>query len=88
MLSPRLTNCSDCGSIPALLSDIDCKLKEMAQTEYNNIVFSLGYSVSKETIDSLLNYKRILLFKYCNPHYASCYSVRMIASRIKLLIHK
>jgi hypothetical protein len=70
------------------MNDIDCKIKEVAQKEYNNIVYSLGLYSSKEVIGDLLNYKRILLFKYCNPDYASCYSISTIASRIKLLIHK
>lgn len=88
MLSPRLTNCVECASIPALLNDIDCKLKELAQREYNNIVFSLNKVVKGEIIKDLLNYKRILFFKYCNPDHASCFTVEQIASRVKLLIHK
>jgi len=36
----------------------------------------------------LINYRRILVYKYCNPEYASCYTVNMIASRIKLLKYK
>ena len=39
MLYPRLTNCIDCSSIPALLADIDCKLTDLANNEYNNIVY-------------------------------------------------
>ncbi len=88
MLSPRLTNCVECASIPALLNDIDCRLKELAQREYNNIVFSLNKMVKGDIIKDLLNYKRILLFKYCNPDYAPCFTVKQIASRVKLLIHK
>lgn len=88
MLSPRLTNCCAEQTIPALLADIDCKLAELANNEYNNVVFSLNYPVPGYVIDDLLNYKRILMYKYCNPDYAACYSVKMIASRIKILIHK
>jgi hypothetical protein len=88
MLSPRLTNCVECASIPALLNDIDCKLRELAQREFNNIVFSLNKTIKGDIIKDLLNYKRILLFKYCNPDYASCFTVKQIASKVKLLIHK
>lgn len=88
MLSPRLSNCTECATIPALLSDIDCKIKELAQKEYNNVVFSFNRSIKGGVMKDLLNYKRILTFKYCNPDYASCYSVEQIASRVKLLIHK
>lgn len=88
MLSPRLSNCVECSTIPALLNQIDCRIKEMAQKEYNNIVFSFNRRIKGEVIKDLLNYKRILTYKYCNPDYASCFSVEQIASKVKLLIHK
>ncbi len=88
MLYPRLTNCVDCSTIPALLADIDCKLTELAKNEYNNIVFQLNYPIPGTVIDDLLNYKRILTYKYCNIDYAEHFSVERIASRVKLLIHK
>lgn len=88
MLNPRLTNCVDCTTIPALLSDIDCKMTELAKNQYNNIVFSLGRNVKPDVMSDLLNYKRILQYKYCNSEYADGYTVENIASRIKLLIHK
>jgi hypothetical protein len=88
MLSPRLTNCVDCSSIPALLNDIDCRLTTLANNQYNNIVFSLNKNTSNDVLGDLLNYKRILTYKYCNPDYACRYTVKMIASRIKILIYK
>jgi hypothetical protein len=88
MLSPRLSNCIECSTIPALLSDIECKVKELAQREYNNVVFSFNRNIKGEVMKDLLNYRRILLYKYCNPEYASCFTVEIIASRVKLLIHK
>ena len=87
MLSPRLTDCIECSSIPALLKDIDCKLTILANSEYNNIVFILNNPIS-DVIGDLLNYKRILTYKYCNPDYAAKYTVKMIASRVKILINK
>lgn len=88
MLYPRLTNCIECTTIPALLTDIDCKLTELANNEYNNIVFMLNKLVQGDVIGDLLNYKRILVYKYCNPDYASPYTVTMIASKVKILINK
>lgn len=88
MLSPRLTNCVDCATIPALLTDIDCKLTDLANNQYNNIVFSLNYPVPGVVIGDLLNYKRILVYKFVNPDYCSQFTVQMIASKVKLLIHK
>lgn len=88
MLSPRLSNCVECSTIPALLNQIDCKMKELAQKEYNNIVFSFNRKIKGEVMKDLIAYKRILTYKYCNPDYASCFSVEQIASKVKLLIHK
>jgi len=88
MLSPRLTNCIECSSIVNLLKDIDCKLTELANNEYNNIVFSLNYPTPGPVISDLLNYKRILTFKYCSDDYAKPFTVQQIASRVKILINK
>ena len=88
MLTPKLNNCIDCTSIPALLSDIDCKLTEMAKSQYNNIVFALNKQINDVAISDLLNYKRILTYKYCNSEYTDGFTVQNIASKIKLLIHK
>lgn len=88
MLSPRLTNCVECSTIPFLLDEIDCKLKELAINLYNNVIFMLNQPVPSSVMIDLLNYRRILTFKYCNPEYAGCYTVDMIASKIKLLKYK
>jgi|Laugrefa1bdmlbdn_1035148.scaffolds.fasta_scaffold03785_4 hypothetical protein len=88
MLTPRLINYPECSTIPALLNDIDCKLKQLAGNLYNNVVFILNQPVPAGAILDLLNYKRILTYKFCNPNYAKMYTVEMIASRVKLLISK
>lgn len=88
MLTPRLTNCPQCANIPSLLADIECKLFQLSKNLYNNIVFILNKDVNREAIFDLLQYKRILTYKICNPDYAGEYSVNMIASKIKLLKYK
>lgn len=88
MLSPRLTNCPECGDIPSLLGDIECKIKEVAQNLYNNTVFALNMPVPYTTMIDLIAYRRILQYKYCNPDYAKAFSVNMIASKVKLLKYK
>jgi hypothetical protein len=88
MISYRLTNCVACTTIPVLLAEIDCKLTELAKSQYNNIVFALNHYIPSNVILDLLNYKRILQCKICNPDYASCYSVEQIAGKVKILIHK
>jgi hypothetical protein len=88
MLSPRLTNCVDCNKIPNLLNDIDCKLKDLANKQYNNIVYALNYRLDSDVMGDLLNYKRILRYKFCNANYAERFSIAQIASRVRLLLHK
>jgi hypothetical protein len=88
MLSPRLSECVDCSTIPALLDDIDCKLTELAKQEYNNVVFSLNRTINGVAMNDLLNYKRILTYRLCNTNYASAYPTNMIASKVKLLKYK
>lgn len=84
MLSPRLTNIAAGTSIPALIASIDRKLMELANDLYNNVVFSLNNQIDSVKINDLLNYKRILRYKYCNPDYASSFTVEMIASKVAL----
>jgi hypothetical protein len=88
MLSPRLTDCIECASIPALLEDINLKLTALAVSQYNNIIFSLNNYIPGEVIGDLLNYKQILTYKQCNPSYCEPFTVKMIASRVILLINK
>ena len=88
MLSPRLTSCPECASIPALIADIDCKLASLANNLYNNVVFMLNQPVPGGVMLDLINYRRILAYKYCNPDYAAPFTVNMIASRVKLLKYK
>jgi len=82
MLTPRLTNCQDCHKIPDLLKSIDCKLAELGNNMYNNVVFMLGRDIPAYTITQLIAYKRILTFKYCNPNYAGSVCVNDIASKV------
>ena len=85
MLNPRLINCVDCGDIESLLKNIDCKIFQLSQTLYNNIAFMLNKSIPGEDIIDLLNYKRILTYKYNNSAYAENYSLDFIIDRVKLL---
>ena len=88
MLSPRLTNCAQCADVASLILEIDCKIAEVSNNLYNNIIFMLNKSIAGEAMYDLLNYKRILMYKICNPDYAGNYTVNMIASKIKILKYK
>lgn len=85
MLSPRLSECIECSNISVLLCDIDHKLAELANIQYNNIVFALNKPFPEEVMSDLLNYKRILMYRTCNCDYAGNFSVNQIGSKIKLL---
>jgi hypothetical protein len=83
MLTPRLTNCAQCDDICSLIESIDCKVAEMSVSLYNNVVFMLNKSFNHELLSDLLNYKRILQYKICNPNYAGHFTVNMIASKVR-----
>jgi hypothetical protein len=88
MLSPRLNNCIECANINSLINEIDCRIAELSNVLYNNTVFMLNKSFNYEAMSDLLNYRRILTYKVCNPDYAGHYTVNMIASKIKILKFK
>ena len=88
MLTPRLTDCKECSLIPALLADIECKIFELSKSLYNDTVFLLNQPINGTAMLDLLNYQRILTYKFCNPEYAEHYTVNQIASRVKLLKFK
>jgi hypothetical protein len=88
MLSPRLTDCSTCSSITSLICDIDTKLNKLSSDLYNNSVFMLNKPFNGSVMSDLLNYKRILMYKLCNPDYARTYTIEKIASKVKLLKFK
>ena len=82
MLSPRLTNCPECQDISSLLKKIDCKLAELGNNLYNNISYMLNKPVPAGDITQLITYRRILLYKLCNPSYVQEYTIPMISSRV------
>ena len=82
MLSPRLTNCPECANIPSLLKKIDCKLAELGNNLYNNISYMLNKPIPAGEILQLITYRRILMYKLCNPNYAQEYTIPMISSRV------
>ena len=88
MLQPRLTNCVECSTIPVLLTDIDCRLTDLATNLYNNLIYLLNQPVPGVVMLDLINYKRILTYKFFNPDYALPFTVEQIASRVKLLKYK
>lgn len=88
MLFPRLRECEECNSIPGLISQIDCKLTDLAKKQYGNIVFILNKKINMDIISDLLHYKRILQYKYCNSLYLDNYSMDKIIGRVKILINK
>ena len=83
MITPRSTCCKECVDILPLIEEIDCRLYELSLRAYNNIVFSLNSPINQEAVLDLLNYKRILTYKYINSNYASHFTETDIASKIK-----
>jgi len=82
MLGPKTTCCAEGGDIQDLLKKIDCKLAELGNDLYNNVVFMLNRPVYANKIVQLLTYRRILTYKYYNIEYANKYTVEDIASKV------
>lgn len=88
MIQPRLVACVECTTIPTLLGEIDCKIVEIAKKMYNNITLLLGHIINADVMIDLLNYKRILTYRYYNEDYAPDYTLEQIISKVKLLKYK
>tara|TARA_R110002050_G_scaffold50533_9_gene116858 strand:- start:1380 stop:4460 length:3081 start_codon:yes stop_codon:yes gene_type:complete len=71
MLSPKLTNCKGCADIPDLLRRIDCKLAELGNNINTTLLYKLNRPIAVTDISQLLVYKRVLMFRYCDTHYAT-----------------
>lgn len=86
MLTPRLTNALYYTTIPVLLEEIDETLARIANELYYNVIYSLHRNVACGPMDQLLNYRRILWYKACNPLYAEAFTVEQIAGRVITLM--
>ena len=85
MLTPRLTNAVYYNTIPVLMEEIDNAIASIANELYYNTIYSLHRNVACGPLSDLLQYKRILLYKSCNPNYCPDYSVEQIAGRVIVL---
>lgn len=86
MLTPRLTNALYYTSIPVLIEQIDDTLARIANELYYNVIYSLHRNVACGPMADLINYRRILWFKSCNPLYAADFTVEQIAGRVITLV--
>ncbi|BCU97905.1 MAG: hypothetical protein CM15mV19_1580 [uncultured marine virus] len=84
MISPKLTNCKECANIPDLLRRIDCKLAELGNNLYNNVVFMLNRPIATSEISQLLVYKRVLRNRFVIHYAHGCpeVSTEDIASKV------
>lgn len=86
MLTPRLTNAVYYNTIPVLIQEIDKGIFIIANELYYNTIYSLHRNVARATMIDLLNYRRILTYKACNPNYCKDYTIEQIASRVIVLV--
>jgi len=80
-----MTECVQCGDILTLISEIDCKIAEISGDMYNKLIYALNTSCKSGVMGDLLNYRRILVNKWCNAEYACEFTVQQIASKVKLM---
>lgn len=85
MLSLKLTSCRECAEIPYMISAIDCMLAKISKNLYQNLTLMINNPIDREQFNSLLIYKRVLIYKYCNPDYASDFTLQMVSNRVNVL---
>jgi hypothetical protein len=85
MVYPRLVNNLTCGDIPALISNINCRMMGLSYALYNNTIYAMNKKVAPDDMLRLITYKEILTIKYCDPDYLKEFTLPMIASKVKLL---
>lgn len=85
MLTIKMTDCDQCGSILALISGIDCTITKIGNDIYNDLIFALNKSCRTGDMNDLLHYRRILIHKWCNSLYAEDFTVLQIASKVQLM---
>lgn len=88
MIEPRLTSCTECTQISVLLGEINTRITEIAKLLYSNITLLANNVIPRETMNDLLNYKRILTYKSYNTDYAPDYTIAMIAGKVKILKYR
>lgn len=88
MISPRLSECDDCSNIKKLIDDINCKIVELSNSSYSNIIYGFGKSIQFTLMYDLLHYRRILEYKAVNSDYLKEFPVNQISSKIRILIGK
>ena len=49
----KIRDCDTCAGIPQLLDDIDCTIKELSVSLYNNVVYALNYPVKMEELQQI-----------------------------------
>ena len=85
----RLTNCTTCGTLEELLSDIDCTIVYNAVKKYNSIAYNLGVCLNSRLLRDLLRYKRILNNRLYDATYpCSSISVDKIITQASFIVRE
>lgn len=85
----KLTNCTTCGTLEELLSDIDCTIIYNATKKYNSIVYNLEACLNSRLLRDLLRYKRILNNRLYDATYpCSSIAVDKIITQASLIVRE
>lgn len=87
MLTPKLID-EKCSDFKALIYKIDCALKDIGKKIYNSENYLVKQKWNKDIIKSLLIYRRVLIYRICNPNYVYCISDDKIISRVNHLLNR
>ncbi len=86
MLLIKVNECTDCVSIPDLLTEIDCAILKHGKNQLIKNKFEINLHIPKDKVRKMIRYKSILKRRLFNPQYACETSLADIISRAKILI--
>lgn len=69
MLSAQIKECKNCNSLKELRTLVDCSLQNLLRNKLNSEKYNVETYYCSDTVQHLLQYKRILTRKLYNPTY-------------------
>lgn len=86
MLTARIQECQECGSLKALLKLAECSIQNLLRNKLNNENYNVETYYCSNTVLSLSHYKRILSRKIYNPTYLCGVDNQDIIAQVKKIL--
>lgn len=88
MLTPTPKDCTNCGSLYDILSDIDCTIYDLTRNIWNSLIYNIRTFQDEQLMKDLIRYKRVVRNRLTNPSYPSTeFTAQQIIGKVKLLAY-